>query len=83
MNEPNIAGTSPIAVELEEGKNYFFCTCGLSANQPYCDGSHKGTDFKPHKFTAEETGKKWLCLCKRTGNKPYCDGSHKALREKS
>lgn len=82
MTEPHIVDTKPSGVELEEGKAYFFCTCGRSAQQPFCDGSHKGTDFTPHKFVAEKTGRAWLCLCKHTKNMPYCDGSHKALKEK-
>ena len=81
MNQelPKIAGTSPAAVELEKGKQYAFCTCGHSANQPFCDGSHKTTSFKPHIFTAEKAGKAWLCMCKRAGNAPFCDGTHKTL----
>ena len=76
---PKIAGTSSIAVELEEGKTYSFCACGLSQTQPFCDGSHKGTEFKSHKFTAEKTGKAWLCQCKHSKNIPFCDGTHKTL----
>ncbi len=78
-NTPKIAATSPIGLDLEEGKNYFFCTCGLSAKQPLCDGAHKQTDFKPLKFTAAKTEKSWLCQCKHTKNAPYCDGAHKKL----
>lgn len=73
---PKRAGDAPIVVELEAGKDYWFCTCGLSANQPFCDGSHKGTGLKSHKFTAEKTGKAWLCMCKATGKTPFCDGTH-------
>jgi CDGSH-type Zn-finger protein len=79
MDKPNIAGTSPIEVDLIEGQKYFFCTCGLSKNQPFCDSSHKGTPFKSHPFTATETGKAWLCMCKQTGNKPFCDSSHNKI----
>ncbi len=79
MSKAVIAGTEPIGVELTEGKTYFFCTCGLSKTQPFCDGSHKGTEFMPHKFTAEKSGKKWLCMCKKTKNVPFCDSSHKEL----
>lgn len=76
---PRVAGTSPKAVELEAGKQYAFCTCGRSNNQPFCDGSHKVTSFTPHVFTAEKSGEAWLCMCKRTGNVPFCDGTHKTL----
>lgn len=73
---PKRAGDAPIAVELEAGKDYWFCTCGLSQNQPFCDSTHKGTGMKSHKFTAEKTGKAYLCMCKKTGNTPFCDGTH-------
>jgi CDGSH-type Zn-finger protein len=79
MSEPKIAAKQPIGVELESGKDYWFCTCGHSANQPFCDGSHKGTDFAPRKFTAEKDGQAFLCQCKHTGNPPFCDGSHSKL----
>lgn len=77
MSTPKRAGDAPIACELEEGKKYAWCTCGESSNQPYCDGSHKGTGFVPQMFVAEKTGTKYLCACKATGNGPFCDGSHK------
>ena len=76
---PHVAGTSPRAVELDAGKRYAFCTCGHSADQPFCDGSHQATSFKPHVFTAEKSGEAWLCMCKRTSNVPFCDGSHQTL----
>lgn len=79
MSEPKIAARTPAAVELEAGKKYFFCTCGESANQPFCDGSHSGTDFAPHAFTAEKSGTAYLCQCKHSGNGPFCDGSHAKL----
>ena len=78
-NTPHIAAKAPVKVALEAGKDYWYCTCGLSANQPFCDGSHKGTAFAPKKFTAEATGDAWLCQCKQTKNAPFCDGSHKGL----
>ena len=81
MAKANVAGKSPIAVEVTAGKNYFWCACGLSANQPFCDGSHKTTDFSPVKWQCPEDGKKFFCACKQTGNQPFCDGSHKALAE--
>ena len=77
MDLPKRAGDSPIAVELEKGKKYAWCTCGLSDNQPYCNGAHKGTDYRPMVQEAEKTGTHHLCACKATGNGPFCDGSHK------
>ena len=71
-----IAVNQPSIVELEKGKTYFWCSCGQSRNQPFCDGSHKGTDFMPLKFTAEESKSAALCKCKGSRNAPYCDGTH-------
>lgn len=79
--QPEIAATEPAEVELTAGKKYFFCTCGKSAKQPFCDGSHKGTSFQPQAFEVRENSKCWLCQCKRTGNAPYCDGSHKEIKD--
>ncbi len=79
MSEPEIAQKAPYAVEVEEGKTYFWCVCGKSSKQPFCDGSHKGGDFTPMKYQAEKSGKLYFCGCKRTGNQPLCDGSHNAL----
>lgn len=76
---PKIASTSPAGVDLEQGKDYFFCTCGLSDKQPFCDGSHKGSGLKSQKFTAEKTGKAWLCQCKQSKKFPFCDGAHKEI----
>ena len=78
---PIIANVKPIKVELEAGKNYFWCQCGLSQSQPFCDGSHAGTDVKPLRFTAEKTGAAGLCQCKSTANAPFCDGTHATLGE--
>ncbi|MGN7439286.1 MAG: CDGSH iron-sulfur domain-containing protein [Alcanivorax sp.] len=78
---PNIADTSAAVVELEEGKTYWFCACGLSKAQPFCDGSHKDTGFQSIKFTAEKSGKAWLCQCKRSRKLPYCDGSHSKIAD--
>lgn len=80
MNQPHCAQAAPYEVELEEGQTYFFCTCGLSQNQPFCDGAHKGSGFKSHCFEAQTTGKVWLCGCKQSKNPPFCDGSHKDLK---
>lgn len=81
--KPVIAASSPIEVDLVEGQSYYFCTCGLSAKQPYCDGAHKKSDLglKSHAFTADKTGKAWLCMCKHTGNRPFCDGTHNNISE--
>jgi len=74
-----IAKKSPYETEVEKGKTYYWCACGRSESQPFCDGSHKGTNFQPVSFTADKTEKVYLCGCKRTANKPYCDGSHQSL----
>ncbi len=79
MEKPKIAGTSPIKIELEEGKRYAWCTCGLSEKQPFCDGAHRGSEFSPLKFIAEESKTVHLCTCKQTGNPGFCDGSHNNL----
>ncbi len=78
-NTPNIAQTAPYKVDLEVGKTYFWCACGLSAKQPFCDGSHKTTTITPVKFTAEASKTAFLCGCKHSANQPFCDGSHKSL----
>lgn len=77
MNLPKRAGDNPLAVELEEGKKYSWCSCGLSENQPFCDGKHRGSEMEPKMFTAEKTGTHYLCTCKQTSNPGFCDGSHK------
>ena len=79
MADPEIGGTEPLAVEVEEGKMYWWCACGRSSNQPFCDGSHKDTDFIPQGWKAPKTGKVFLCTCKRTSKAPLCDGSHNNL----
>lgn len=81
MTEPNVAARSPIAADLVEGTEYLWCACGRSENQPFCDGSHRGTPFTPLAFTAGESAEARLCRCKRSGNKPYCDGIHARLDE--
>lgn len=78
-DQPVIAQKSPIPVDVEEGKSYFWCTCGKSENQPFCDGGHKDTSFTPMKWTAEKSGKKFFCGCKMTDGQPFCDGSHNGL----
>ena len=74
-----IAQKAPYATEVEEGKTYYWCACGRSKTQPFCDGSHKGTGFEPIAFTAQKTETVYLCGCKRTANQPFCDGTHKKL----
>ena len=76
MTKGQRAGNSAIAVEVEKGISYYWCACGKSKNQPFCDSSHKGTEFNPVKYKAEETKKKFFCSCKQTDNQPFCDGSH-------
>ncbi len=74
---PIVAGRAPIKVHVEAGKSYWWCACGRSAAQPFCDGSHKGTGLAPMEYKAEKDGDAWFCACKQTGRKPMCDGSHK------
>ncbi len=77
MTKPIIADNKPIKVRLTKGDDYYFCACGRSAKQPFCDGSHKGTGIKSKHFVAESDGDNYLCACKQSANLPYCDGSHK------
>lgn len=79
--EPKIAGLAPVKVQLEAGKNYAFCTCGHSSKQPFCDGAHRGSAFRPNVFIAEQDEEVWMCLCKHTHNDYKCDGTHKQLRD--
>ena len=78
MADPVMAQKSPYIVELEAGK-YWWCACGKSAKQPFCDGSHKGSEFSPVPFELTEKTKLALCGCKRSGNKPRCDGTHNKI----
>ena len=79
MAEPMVPQRGPFAVELAPG-DYWWCACGQSKRQPFCDGSHKAAgEFTPIKFTATEAQKVWLCGCKNSSNKPYCDGTHNKL----
>jgi CDGSH iron-sulfur domain-containing protein 3 len=79
MGEPICAQKGPYVLELKEG-DYFWCACGGSKKQPFCDGSHKGTDFTPVKFSLWQDEKKALCGCKRSDRKPYCDGTHQHVK---
>jgi CDGSH-type Zn-finger protein len=76
MKLPKRAGDGPISVELEEGKKYAWCSCGLAESQPFCDGKHKGTGMVPKVFSVDKAETKHLCVCKATKNPPFCDGSH-------
>ena len=76
---PEIGGHRPLPFEAELGKSYWWCACGRSKKQPFCDGSHKGTPFTPIEFKAEKAEEAWFCACKRSGKKPMCDGSHKRV----
>lgn len=78
MTEPVIAQKAPYAVDLKAG-DYYWCACGKSARQPFCDGAHKGSDIVPRKFTMTEDKTVYLCGCKHTANAPFCDGVHKNL----
>jgi len=79
MATPQIAQKAPYPVDVQAGKKYFWCACGKSASQPFCDGSHKGTSLLPFRFVAEGSGTFNLCGCKGTDDKPFCDGTHNML----
>ncbi|MES9856653.1 MAG: CDGSH iron-sulfur domain-containing protein [Sedimenticola sp.] len=79
MNTPKIAGTRPYPLKMKSGETVYWCRCGLSTKQPLCDGSHKGTPFKPIAYTAEKDGIVPFCLCKQSAAPPLCDGTHKQL----
>lgn len=79
MSEAVIAQKGPYAVDVVAGKTYWWCACGRSAKQPFCDGSHKTTTFQPRTYTAETTTRLWFCGCKRSSKAPICDGTHGRL----
>lgn len=79
MSDPVCVQKAPFEMELEPG-DYWWCSCGRSAKQPFCDGTHKDTaEFTPIKFTLTEKTKVWLCGCRQSADKPFCDGAHKNL----
>jgi len=80
MAEPNVFDTKSMRLDLQPG-TYYWCACGQSKNQPWCDGTHKGGPFSPVELKVEEPRMASMCLCKHTKNAPFCDGSHKPLRE--
>ncbi len=78
MSKPTIAQTSPCIVDVEPG-TYYWCSCGKSTKQPFCDGSHEGSGFKPVEITVDKPKSLFLCGCKHTQHPPFCDGSHGEL----
>jgi CDGSH iron-sulfur domain-containing protein 3 len=76
---PLIAQKGSYKVEVEAGKSYWWCACGRSASQPFCDGSHKGSAFRPIEFKSEQAGVIGFCGCKRSAGAPRCDGTHETV----
>jgi CDGSH-type Zn-finger protein len=79
MAEPIPAQKAPYGVDVQAGRTYFWCACGRSKKQPFCDGSHSGTGLQPLPYKATKDKKLWFCGCKATGSKPFCDGTHNKL----
>jgi CDGSH-type Zn-finger protein len=79
QDQPRVAHPGPLSIVVEAGKTYWWCACGRSASQPFCDGSHAGTAFAPIEYHATRTRELYFCGCKRTGRPPLCDGSHNKL----
>lgn len=76
MSNPVIADNNPMQVNVKKGEEYYFCACGRSNNQPFCDGSHEGTGIEPKAFTAGQDGELSICMCKHSSSFPFCDGTH-------
>ena len=81
MSKAEIAAKNPFPMEVEKGRTYYWCACGRSENQPWCDGSHKGTEFSPVAWEAPKDKIVFFCGCKQSGEAPVCDGTHSSLRE--
>lgn len=79
MATPNIAQKSPFPIEVKAGKKYFWCACGKSQSQPFCDGSHRGSEFTPMSYDSEADQTLYFCGCKHSNGKPFCDGTHTTL----
>jgi len=79
MDKPRICQKGPVVIAVKQGETYFWCACGRSAKQPFCDGSHQGTSLQPVAFRADRDENMALCACKYTGDPPFCDGAHKDL----
>jgi CDGSH-type Zn-finger protein len=79
MDTPVIAQRTPMPIDVEAGKKYFWCSCGKSQKQPFCDGSHKGTSFTPIEYEATSAQQIYFCACKHSKASPLCDGTHKEL----
>jgi CDGSH-type Zn-finger protein len=79
MAAPVVAQRAPFSTNVEEGKTYWWCACGRSQHQPFCDGSHKGSEFSPFEYKAAESKTVFFCGCKNSNTKPMCDGTHKTL----
>ena len=81
MDELNTKYSYPAEVFLEANKIYLWCSCGKTRTEPFCDGSHKGTDYQPLEYQVISSKTVFLCQCKKTQNPPICDGSHKYIKD--
>jgi CDGSH-type Zn-finger protein len=79
MPEATATQNAPYPVQVEAGKTYYYCSCGKSAKQPFCDGTHKGSEFKPTPVEATESKQLYFCGCRKSAKSPFCDGTHKKL----